>query len=281
MKISETWLVSILLVALPIIASAQSNIVSAFDAIIKCPQAKVTENHTLEKDPSTNVKIGQSDVYRFELPANEFNLVNNVLSAFQKDSETAYSFNKGKSSLLDSAISLTVGDGSQMAVRVNEPESDYVCALFLAPRSEDSEGIYRYAYAFNYKEENGKLLGYLIVTYATTLKHRQQLEQESQRNALLNISNESFVIPSIDSSQKTWFEEVIYYLQGIRSASSQTRIALAAKAFKTIGNRADYQDSNLADKDAVCEILKNMISDKKYSETMLNTILNQCLKILK
>lgn len=74
------------------------------------------------------------------------------------------------------------------------------------------------------------------------------------------------------------------YLQTMTSANSQTRIALASKAYMLIRDASqypDYSDVSKSDKDTVREILKGMISDKKYSETVLNELLNQCLVNLK
>lgn len=90
MKTSLFRLLAILLALMPIGVVAQTNIQSAFDAIIKCPDAQITERHTLDKDPVTLVKTGQADIYRFVLPAGKAKLIKNVVSAFEKDSQTAY-----------------------------------------------------------------------------------------------------------------------------------------------------------------------------------------------
>lgn len=56
MKTSLLRLLGLMLAVIPITAAAQNNIKSAFDAIIKCPDAKIIESHTLAKDPSTGSK---------------------------------------------------------------------------------------------------------------------------------------------------------------------------------------------------------------------------------
>lgn len=272
---------SLLLALIPMMAAAQNNILSAFDAIIKCPEAKIVESHTLDKDPATNIKTGQSDVYRFVMAADKIGLLKNVVSAFDKDAEKAYSINRGKSVSTESDIVLAVGngDGSTDGVYINDPDCEYIYSLYLAPQSEDPSGIYRYGYAMNCKENNkGMLEGKLVVTYATTLKYRQQAERERQFNVLRNFSSRAIVIPSTtDSTQESWFDMLLSYFQGMTSANSQTRIALATKAYKVIRDTSKYPEVTQADKDAVREILKGMISDKKYSETVLNNLLNQCL----
>ncbi len=261
--------ISLLLAVIPILAAAQSNIKSAFDALIKCPDAQITQTHTLEKEPGLNKKTGQSDIYNFILPADKIRLVENIISAFEKDSELAYSINSGGNTV-NTIIQLAVGDGSGQGVHINEPECQYTYSLFLAPQSEDPNGIYRYAYGINYKQAGDEIIGKLVVTYATTLKYRQQVQQDRQLDMW---RTGSIVI----TSQQTWFDMLMSCFQSMTSANSQTRIALATKAFNVIKDTPNYPEVTEADKNAVREILKVMISDNKYSETVLNTLLNQCL----
>lgn len=286
MRKSIIRLVNLLCVIAPIAAPAQKNIQSTFDAIIKCTDAQITDSHSLERDPETLTKTGQSDVYTFVLPAKQINLINNVVSAFDKDSNLAYSFNKGKYALSDPAISLAVGDGSSAGINISNPDYEYVYATFLAPKSEDPNRIYRYAYGITFKEEDGKIYGKLVVTYATTLKYRQQLEEQRKYDRYRNLSDESngAIYLLTPSKSQSWFGTIMSYLQTMTSANSQTRIALASKAYMLIRDASqypDYSDVSKSDKDTVREILKSMISDKKYSETVLNELLNQCLVNLK
>lgn len=271
-----------MLALMPIMAAAQNNIKSAFDAIIKCPDARITESHTLEKDPTTGIKSGQSDIYRFELPSNKAKLIDKVFSAFDKDLEKAYSVNRGNSDNLEREIVLAVGNGETDGVLISDPNCEYVYSLFLAPPAEDSKGIYRYAYGISFKEKGGKLTGKLVITYATTLKHRQQLAQQRQNDMFRNLSNGAYVINSGNvTTQQSWFDSLMSYFQGMTSANSQTRIALATKAYKVIHDTSKYPDVTDADKSTIREILKAMIADKEYSETVLNKLLHQCLNGIK
>lgn len=281
MKTSIIRLISLMLAAIPTMANAQTNIRSAFEAIINCPDARITESHTLDRDPSTRTKTGQSDVYRFVLPANKARLVENVVSAFDKDAEMAYSVSKGKSVNSEKNIMLAVGNGAADGVYITSPGCEYIYSLFLAPTAEDPSGIYRYAYGMNCKEEGDTLIGKLVITYATTLKYRQQSEQQRQYDMLRNVSNGAYVISGQSSSQQSWFDMLMSYFQSMTSASTQTRIALASKAFKVIRDTSKYPEVTEADKDAVRAILKGMISDKKYSESVLNKLLTQCLVEIK
>lgn len=277
MKTSIIRFISLTLAVIPMMANAQTNIKSAFDAIIKCPEAQITESHTLDKDPTTGVKTGQSDVYNFVLPISKENLIEKVYSAFDKDAGMAYSINEGNRNKSGKNISLAVGDGKGSGVQINSIDCEYVYSLFLAPLSEDPNGIYRYAYGMNYKEKGGKLVGKLVITYATTLKYRQQAERQRQYDVLRSFSNDYSAISDNNSSQESWFDMIMTYFQGMTSANTQTRIALATKAFKAIRDTSKYPEVTDADKEAVREILKGMIIDKKYSEPVLNKLLNQCL----
>ena len=284
MKKSVFRLICLMIAALPAAATAQTNIKSAFDAIIKCKDAQIVESHTLEKDPGTNVKIGQSDVYRFTLPANKDGLVKAVTAAFEKDSEAAYSINRGKSVNTERDIVLMVGNDEENGVHINNPDCEYIYALFLPPKSEDRTGNYRYAYAMNCKEKDGKLVGKLVVTYATTLKYRQEQEQQRKLRILKSFDQESSVFDGFDTQpleQQTWFEMLMSYIQPMTQANTQTRIALASKAYRHISELPDYPEVTEQDKNAAREILKGMISEPKYSETVLNRLLNQCLVAIK
>lgn len=266
------------IMAMTATAVAQTNVRAAFDAVIKCRDARITERHSLEKDPATNVKTGQSDVYQFELPASKINLVKNVISALGKDGDKAYSINSGTYRTGDPQISLAVGDGNNAGEKITEPGYKYAYATYLAPKSEDPSGIYRYAYGVSYKEDGGKVRGTLVVTYATTLQHRQnQAQKSSLPSGLSGFSSGAMII----TQQMSWFDTLMSYFQNMTSANTQTRIALATKAFKLIQDSAKYPDVTQSEKEAVREILKGMISEEKYSEPMLNTLLNQSLIILK
>ncbi|MBD5356795.1 MAG: hypothetical protein HDR88_07305 [Bacteroides sp.] len=274
MKISLFRLISLTVALVPLMATAQTNIQSAFDAIINCPKAEVTDNHTLDKDPVSNIKIGQSDVYHFVLPANKINLVKDVVSAFDKDSERAYRISRGKVSNTDEEIQLSVGDASTDGVYINEPGCEYIYALFLPSKSEDPEGIFRYAYGINFKEEDGKLIGKLAITYATTLKYRQQVEQERQLNLLNNYPNGAMTISPAGISQQTWFDMFMNYFQNIPSASPQTRIALATKAYKLTQFLSQHPEVAAealeASTNISTRILKDMFSDKESFEKIIN-----------
>lgn len=280
MKNSAMWLLCLILSAMPMPATSQSNIQSAFNALIKSPDVQISESHILEKDPDTDKKTSQSDVYNFVLPADQFKLIKNIVNAIEKDSQNAYGLYSGRLTPSDQDIILAVGDGNgNKNISLTDLGCDYSYAVFLAPKSEDPEGIYRYAYgiSYNLSKKNDNITGRLVVTYATTLKYRQQAAVEQQQNQwkMLNKMNKEL------QEEDTWFDMLMSYFQSMSDATSKTRIALATKAFKVIRDTSKYPEVTTADKDAIREILKVMVSDRKYSESVLNKLLNQCLVELK
>ena len=272
-------LVSLMLTFISLTAGAQNSIKSAFEAIKKCPEAKVKEYTSLDKDPSTGRKTGQCEGYWFEVPLSEEKLIKDVFSAFENEADKAYSFTRGGFS---EDQYFAIGDGSS---RTNLYYFDGKCvsSLFLAPLSEDPDGIYRYAYGLSYKEKDGKFKGKFFITYAMTLKQRQQLEQKKQNEVIRKWSNGTYDNGSgtQKNAGKTWFDQIMSYLQVMSSSSTETRIALASKIYKVVRDTPKYSDVTEADKETVREILKGMIDDMKYSETVLNTLLKQCLESIK
>lgn len=278
MKTYFLRLTVLLLVVAPAVAAAQSNILSAFDAIIQCKEAKITERHNLDKDPSTNVKTGQYDIYNFELPVDKMNLVKNVVKAIKKDSEKSYSFNSGKTLPGESPIAVAVGLDGTTSVSISEPGYDYLYALFLAPSQENPDGIYRYAYGMSYQEKNGRITGKLIITYSTTLKHRQEL---AKSDSPLVFQKGTFFVPG-ENTQPSWFEQVMQCYQTMATIGKEggSRLRLATKAYSLIQNVSQYPEVTQADKTTVQEVLKVMISDKKYSDPVLNRLLTRSLATL-
>ncbi|MDE6547787.1 MAG: hypothetical protein K2L22_02195 [Muribaculaceae bacterium] len=287
MKTTVFRLIFILALFAPATVASQTNIKSAFDAIIKCPKAEITESHSLQKDRETNQKSGQDDIYTFILPADRFDLVKNVMAAFDKDMASAYGVKKGKNTGNEIKIKLYSSESTpQMMylISIDDPGCDYIYQLFAPSKSEDPDGTHRYAYGFNYKEEDGKIKGKIVINYATTAEYREQVQQEAERekNRRWLVDMGEIKIGTSESvSQDSWFDMLMSCFQSMPEATSKTRIALATKAFKVIRDTSKHPEVTTADKDAIREILKVMVSDSKYSESVLNKLLNQCLVELK
>lgn len=268
MKKTVFRLLSLMLAISPMIATAQSNIKSAFDAIIKCPQAQITESHSMERNPEDNVKIGQSDIYKFILPANKMSLIKNAINAFEKDSQYAYSLKSGHSKKRDPGISIAVGNGEGSGIIISEPDYDYYYELFLAPKSENPDGIYRYAYAINYKETDGHIEGKIVITYATTLKYRQSPKQ-----------NNSVVYFNQDDYDST-LENLMYYI-GMINGESNSEVIYATKAYKIASKLEKKQKLTERDKKLARDIIKSKLSKSKDLDSTVITLLQQCEEALK
>ena len=267
MKKQVFQLLCLLIAISPMVASAQSNIKSAFDAIIKCPQAEISETRSLEKNPETNVKTGQSEVYRFTLPSSKMSLIKNAIAAFDKDSKFAYSLQSGHAKKKDPKISCAVGNGEGTGITINDPDCEYYYELFLAPKSEDPEGIYRYAYALNYKEVDGKIEGKLIITYATTLMYRQSPKVYNAPNINRN-----------DDGNK--LEKLLYYI-GLIKEESTSDIIYATKAYQIANNLEKNMTLSDRDKKLVREIINSKLSNSKFLDSTVITLLKQCEEAMK
>ena len=281
MKKTILGLTCLMTAIFPDVSAAQKNIQSAFDAIIDCKEATIAESHILNRDPQTGAKTGQCDVWKFILPADKSKLVNNAVKAFSKDSDTAYSLNSGfTSDSPERLVMLSVG-GESNGEYITEKGYDYTYSLYLAPKSEDPEGIYRYAYGINYREDGGKISGKLVVTYSTTLKYRQAQEEQRTQELFNNYTGNSTFNWRPQAETKSWFGTLMGYLQSMSTADTQTRISLATKAYEHIQAIKGYPVVSLEDKNTARVVLKNMLSERKYySDPMVNSLLNSCLTSL-
>ena len=295
--------IACVLVALtPLCSSAQSNITKAFDALLKNSDVTYTENHSLDKDVTTGVKESQYDIYTFTMPANKMSLVDNIVKAFRTDADKAYSFNSGETTDTDPVLQLAVGDGDTGGVRVTWPGRKYIYATFLAPKSENPSGNYRYAYAINWEKTKDVITGQLIVTYATTLKYRQSRATtisfypelpkmttvsggESitsiNGNSITTITENGITTTTTAKPSDTWFTTFISYVQALSSHGNQsTRQAIAAKLYKHVQQAQDSKVSK-EDKEVACEILKSLQSQTKTYDDITRQLLNSALISLK
>lgn len=290
MKTIAIRLISIIIALSPLPALAQTNIKAAFDAIIKCSDADISASHSLEKDPETKIKNGQDDIYEFVLPANKMNLIKKALAAFDKDIPNAYAVKSGKNKGNSQQILLHSEQSGISGIAIDNPGYEYIYALFLPSKAEDPEGKYRYAYAMNYKEVDGQIRGKLVINYATTLKHRQSAQGNSQffwqngtvtkidRNGSYDFINNF----DSDPEQQTWFEMVMACINGMApNISNKTNIALATKAYRLIREMKNYPEVTDQDKNTLRQIFKKMSTGKYYHDDILLELLRQCETAIK
>lgn len=292
MKKTAIRLLSLILALTPLSASAQSNIKAAFDAIINCPEAEIAPSHFLQRDPQTGFKSGQDDIYRFILPASKMGLIKKAQAAFEKDVPNAYAVKSGRNDKQDQQVLLHSEEGVNGGIVMDESGREFIYSLFLPSNSEDPYGKYRYAYGMNFKEENGQIVGKLVINYATTLKYRQSGQtsanqfqwRDGSSSRITTGPNGVVVIESSDPEvdQPTWFSSVMKCLNGMSQASYNTRLALATKAYTIITEVKKYHEVTMQDKEALRSILRAMRNDgKRYSDPTLQALLLQCENAIK
>ena len=273
-------LICLIGILIPLNGVAQTNVQKAFKELLKCSDIEYSETHTLDKDADTGIKESQSDIYSFTLPASRFKLIENIQKAFKEDESKAYSLSGGKADKNSQQIQLAVGNGQGAGVYINPPGYDYYYACYLAPKSEDNSGIYRYAYAINWKKNKDKIEGNLVVTYATTLKYRQNNSYSLQQQVQGLRPLEGHVIGNTAS---TWFNTMVAYIQALSSEGmvSNGQQVLAAKIFKHAQLSSTLKELKNEDKDAVRELLKTMLSDSKRYDPLTIQLLNSALVNIK
>ena len=59
------------MLVIPTVATAQTNVKKAFDKFLNSSKVVYTERHSLDKDPETNEKSGQYDIYEYTISAKD------------------------------------------------------------------------------------------------------------------------------------------------------------------------------------------------------------------
>lgn len=271
MKTRIITIICALAAIVPQLSSAQANIQKAFDKLLKKSDVEYAKSHSLDKDTKTGKKESQCDVYRFKLPAEKKALLEDVVKAFKADEKDAYSSSFGRYESNGQPVNLAVGDGSSAGICITIPGCEYIYACFLAPADEDPEGIYRYAYAMSTTESDGTITGALIVTYATTLKHRQEAASANPYKGMkLNTLS-----PTI--STESWFGTFITYVQAMSKGSTAAKQVIAAKLYEHSKQARTSAEISKEDKDTAREILKGLISETDGSDKITMKLLNSTL----
>lgn len=285
MKTTVFKLFCLLAAFVPLAANSQTNIKAAFDAIMKCPKAEVTDYHFLKKDKETNLKSGQDDVYRFVLPADRMDLIKNVLTAFDKDMASAYVVKQGENTGDKIKVQLysedsTLGDVSVLSV--DDPGTSYIYELFAPSKAEDPDGNHRYAYAFNYKEKDGKIVGKMVINYALTSEYRELSRQAAQRQRdlewTISLSKAQREESPENESKQSWFEQMMACVGGLDESSlnSKNRIALATKAYKLVKDVNKYPDVTVQDRTVLRQIFRTLKDKPGPQDPILKELLQQC-----
>ncbi|MDE5967964.1 MAG: hypothetical protein K2G64_02555 [Muribaculaceae bacterium] len=267
----KSLLLAALLALLPGIVTGQTNVKKAFDALLKSSDVTYTESHSLDRDVTSGVKEAQSDVYNFTLPESKIALVNNIVKAFKADEAQAYNISSGRTGKNESSVSLAVGQDTGSGVSISAPGREYIYACFLAPKKENPSGKYRYAYALSWEIKNRKINGKLVVTYATTLKHRQST---ISGNGLVYLNG----YPISADSSDDWFNTMMTHIQGLTTNNVRARNLLAAKIYKLAQSSQTSKTISKEDKEAVREVLKSQVSG---FDPVTDSLLQQALVNIK
>ena len=292
-----------MLMALPSVLMAQQNIEKAFEALQKQKLAKISAQHSLEKDPETGKKEAQSDVYDFTLPSSPIckRLVTDIEEAIHKDSEAAYSLNSGENNGETNYVQLVVGNNISKTVDIGKiPGSKYMYACFLD--KNDPEKKYRYAYAIEWAEQDDQIVGRYAVTYGTTQKYRQKNGQirsimingnEIKVPSFSDIQGFSFgdgitikgdtIFNQRPKSSAVWLSEFHTYNNLFRKQQTLTNenggaaaISYATKIYELCKKTESLDDS---EKDMVITELEKL--KKRTKDEFVQQLFDKCIERLK
>ncbi|MGN0237716.1 MAG: hypothetical protein ACI4AK_06500 [Lepagella sp.] len=276
MKQLVVTILALIAVAIPWQSSAQTNVKKAFDKLLNSTDVEMQkENHQMSKSPQTGKKESMFATYYFSLPESKEKLIKDVLAAFRADDNEAYTMQSGVAGKEDPPIHLAAGEGPEYNVRINYEGYHYIYACYLAPSSEDPSGNHRYAYGVYWKKDKGnKIDGGLVITYATTLKYRQE-QDKLQRDKVLQSSAKS---QDSEYDPDSWFQLFMNYVYAFDAADDDVKLPLATRIYqcaKQMPENASVEDRRLAN-----NILSDMIESKKYSDNTIK-LLNAANEIIK
>lgn len=259
----------ILALLMPLLASAQNNILKDWKAFESSSYCTITgEKHAITKDPQTGQKTYHLEYWTFTVPKNYLSYIEQFAKAFTKDSDKAYSIEQGTTTMYD-GVQLAIGSGKNTGTANvgREPGSNYVYCLFLDP--DDPDGNHRYAYALDWCKKGDKYEGTFFITYATTLKYRQEQAEKSNQQ-----SSNDFDDSSWDNS---WFTKFMTLASTVDQGSTKMRKYVAGQIFD-LCKTAPTQD----DKDTAIDVLNSILPDleRDVADPVTPSILRNCIKIL-
>jgi len=272
MKTIVIKIIGIVLVMLPAMATAQTNIESAFDKFLGNSDVSYTERHHLTKDSESGLKISQYDVYTYSMPAGSKGLINDLQRAFKQDIPKAYSVESGVMSSQNMVPALALGDNAgSVSVCENKEGFNFQYALFMAPKDEDPYNKFRYAYCISWINEKDIIRGQIMIVYGTTLQYRQKMDEQRMKEFL----EES----KLKANEDSWFKTFMTYVQGMTTEDVSTCRALATCLYEHC-SEFDKDFDPKQDKETAREVLKTMISDDSYSDSIVRQLLTSALNNL-
>lgn len=264
--------------AIPTALMAQQHIERAFQSLRNSNSQQETQaRHSVNKNPDTELVEGMSDIYDFEISAptaKSRQLITDVERAFVQDEEAAYNISKGTHGGENNYTMLAVGNSNKGGVAIGLiPNSRYVYACFLDP--EDSLRRYRYAYGFEWAEEDGKIKGRLAKTYATTLKYRES--QHSMQTNVFTFSKSMPVEEQEQLSSERWLTKFNYYKNlFLKKPEGAASSAFVMQIYKISKDAKSLDD---AEKNMVCTEIDRI--KKKTKDEFIQQLFDMSIERLK
>lgn len=143
-------------------AMAQTNVVRAYEALKQSSCASIERSNTSQSQGRCN---GQLEICRFETTnTSSKRLVENLLDAFETDSEDAYSYVNHQAGDERERYSIYY-DPNNSEVVGNDKSMNYKLLSMMDP--DDDSGTMRYCYVVEWQEDDdGQLCGRALKTYA-------------------------------------------------------------------------------------------------------------------
>lgn len=182
---------------------AQDNIKNAFDEFKSVKAITNTVVSSSEEDDRGH--ISKSMTYKFTISSKKIGAIANVVSAFEKSAEDAYS-NYVRIGNNPTSTRVIMFDNVKIG---SSPTSNYYVACF--NDKADTTGIYRHAYAMEWTKNDDEISGFLFYTYGVKPSKQKGLKGDSISNLNdvfqiqmndLDLQNLNNVYANLDSLNK-------------------------------------------------------------------------------
>lgn len=157
---------------------AQDNIKKAFDEFKSVKAITNTVVSSSEEDDREH--ISKSMTYTFTISSKKIGAIANVVSAFEKSAEDAYS-NYVRIGNNPTSTRVIMFDNVKIG---SSPTSNYYVACF--NDKADTTGIYRHAYAMEWTKNDDEISGFLFYTYG--VKPSKQKGLKGMLNSMSNLN---------------------------------------------------------------------------------------------
>ena len=266
---------------------AQENIKKAFDKFIASKNAEVSKAFSEERDltKDNHPLKSKADIYNFTIKKKHRKLIDEVLSAFEKDRNNPNVYqvltHSGGNGIPTNARELLVGNDRKNSIYIGMDEMQSWQLICLLDPTDKSRS-HRYAYAIEWNDDpkqiylSGKIRGKLVITYSVIPEDMLKAFQNQYKTTSNNIS-------------KNWSSEEIaneIYKMGLTGKynqfSDKTQVLMAFEALKTEflnGNSSTRQGGTLCMTIyALCSYIRPMLEHELDLRQKLRDDLNMMIK---